>query len=205
MLNRSRTTIARAALVAGLLAVPCGVTSQERPLVVIDPGHGGPDVGVEHEGWLEKDLVLQIGFVIGAEFVRAGFDVIYTRTRDEAVAWDARRSVAEDAGASLLLMLHANGDEDGSRHGAEVYAHLYDPRSARLADEVARALRASGSAVVLEARDWGFLRSSSVPTAMIELAFMTHPVERRLLRTSDFRHELGRALASAAAEFLSGG
>lgn len=202
MLHRSRAATTGFLLLA-LLPFSRSGAAQERPLVVIDPGHGGDAVGVEYEGWLEKALVLQIGFAIGAELVDAGFDVMFTRTRDVDVEWAERRRIAEAAGASMLLMLHANGDEDVNRHGAEVYVNLDDSRSSRLAEQVAQALRASGSAVVVEGRDWEFLRSPTVPTAMIELAFMTHPVERRLLQTSAFHHELGRAFASAASSFLS--
>lgn len=179
------------------------IAAQERPLVVIDPGHGGSEIGVEHEGWLEKDLVLRIGFAVGAELVEAGFDVAYTRTRDVEVAWADRRQIAEDAGAVALLMLHANRSDDPTRHGAEVYVHLEDDSSSRLADEVASSLRTAGSAVVVEGRDWPFLQSPTVATAMIELAFMTHPVEMRLLQQTDFHHEVGQALASAIDRYQS--
>lgn len=154
---------------------------------------------------LEKDLVLEIAFVMGAEFVKSGYDVVYTRTRDQALGWDDRRRIAEEAEASALLMLHANGDDDETRHGAEVYAFLADTDSGSLGLHVAEALRASGSAVVLEDRQWAFLTSPSVPTVMIELAFMTHPVERRLLQRPGFQHDLGRTLVSAVTASQSGG
>ena len=56
--------------------------AQDRPLIAIDPGHGGAEIGVEHDGVLEKDLILEISFIMGAEFVKAGYDVMYTRTQD---------------------------------------------------------------------------------------------------------------------------
>ena len=199
-----RSTALFAMAIVATAILPNHPTSQDRPTVVIDAGHGGEEIGVEHNGWLEKDLVLEISFVIGAEFAKAGYDVIYTRTGDHAVAWNDRRGIAEEAGADLLFMLHANGNEDLNRHGAEVYGNLDNRVSARLANDVGNALRATGSAVVVEPRDWPFLQSTAVPTAMIELAFMTHPVESRLLRSSDYHHELGRALVTAAGVFLSG-
>ena len=197
----------RSALLLGLLltlAAPAHAQSRFKPVVAIDPGHGGQDAGVDNGGWLEKDLVLEIAFVIGAEFVSAGFDVVYTRTQDEAVEWDDRRRIAEDAGAAVLLMLHANGNENPAQHGAEIYANLDELHHSRLADAVSDSFLRMGSAVRVEPRPWPFLASRSAATAMIELAFMTNPTERRLLADSDFHHELGRALASAAWTALDG-
>lgn len=178
------------------------LSAQERPIVVIDPGHGGAEAGVVDGELVEKDLVLRIAFVVANEFVKDGFDVRLTRSGDYAVGWDDRRASAEGAGASLLLMLHVNQDEDRSRHGAEVYANLDDAASARAATAVAEALEAAGSHVVVEARPWPFLQSPSVPTVMIELAFMTHPVERRLIQSEAFHREIGESLVRAARRLL---
>lgn len=178
------------------------VAAQDRPLVVIDPGHGGAEIGVEHEGLLEKDIILEISFIMGAEFVKAGYDVMYTRTKDEAVEWSDRRRVAEEAGAALLFMLHANRNEDLTRHGAEIYLDLDNESSSRLGYTLAESFTQSGSAVVVEGKPWPFLKSESVPTAMVEVAFMTHPVDRRLLMSTEFRHELGRTFVAAATEYL---
>ena len=191
-----RKTVITLMALLGLLAAQEAAT-QERPLIVIDPGHGGDELGVGYEDLVEKDLVLQIGFAIGAELVGAGFDVAYTRTQDEPVEWADRRRIAEDAGARALLMLHVNGSEDLTEHGAEIYVNVDDPSSSSLADAIGEALMESGSAAVVEARDWPFLQSTTVATAMIELAFMTHPVERRLLRQASFHHELGQAFVEA--------
>jgi N-acetylmuramoyl-L-alanine amidase len=205
MLQRSGFRALGAVLVALGAAGPLTATAQERPVVAIDAGHGGDDVGVADEGLLEKDLVLQIAFVVGSEFVKAGYDVVFTRSRDEAMEWSERRRIAEQAEASALLMLHANGDEDRSRHGAEIFVYLDQPRSQRLARAVADAFRESGSDAVVEDRQWTFLISETVPSVMLELAFLTHPVERQLLLRSGFQHDLGRSLVAAVDALRSGG
>ncbi len=180
-----------------VLAGPSSASAQRRPIVMIDAGHGGQDAGVRHEGLVEKDLVLRIALNVAAEFVEHGYDIRLTRSGDYSVDWPDRRSMAEEAGASLLLMLHANGDADPTLHGAEVYANYEDEASARAATLVADALEVAGSVVVREGRDWPFLKSLTVPTVMIELAYMTHPVERRLLVSDAFHRDLARALLKA--------
>ena len=177
---------------------PIQLLGQERPVVVVDAGHGGAEVGVQAGDLAEKDLVLRIAFVVGAEFAERGWDVRFTRTGDYAVSWDDRRAAGEDANADLLLMLHAMGKEDTSVHGAEVYTHPDAPASVAAGRALSQALLDMGSAVLEEPREWPPLQSQTVPTVMIELAHMTHPVERRLLLADAFHHELGAALAEAA-------
>jgi N-acetylmuramoyl-L-alanine amidase len=164
---------------------------------MIDPGHGGADAGVVDGELVEKDLVLRIAFAIGAELVKNGYDVRLTRSGDYAVSWEERRTLAEDAGASLLLMLHLNQDEERIKHGAEVYADLDNEASAEAAAAVAEALEAAGSKVVIEPRPWPFLQSTTVPTVMVELAFLTHPVERRLIQSEAFHRRMGAAVVDA--------
>lgn len=179
-----------------LVAVPAA--AQSRPLVVIDPGHGGAEAGVVAGDILEKDLILRVAFAMGAEFVAAGYDVHFTRTRDVAVAWDDRRAQAEDAGAVALIMLHAMQSEDPSDSGAEVYFAPGNGPSTALSNAAADQLRELGSGVLVEPRpDWPFLQSTSVPTTMIELAHLTNSEDRRNMLDPVFHHALGRALVAA--------
>jgi tetratricopeptide (TPR) repeat protein len=67
---------------------------------------------------------------------------------------------------------------------------------------VADVLEAAGSTVVREGRDWPFLKSPTVPTVMIELGYMTHPVERRLLVSDAFHRDLAGALLKVADQML---
>ena len=193
--------VAVAMLAAAATASALAAQAPARPVVVIDPGHGGAEPGVVAGDLVEKDLVLRIGFAIAAEFVKHGYDVRLTRTGDYAVDWNERRRFAEEAGASLLLMLHLNQDTTGVEHGAVLYAHLDDAASSRAADAMAAALRRAGSAAVIEARPLPFLQSTTVPTVMVELAFLTHPVERRLAQMESFHQQLGRALVDGASTF----
>lgn len=191
------------ALVVGI-ALPWVVTAQERPIVVIDPGHGGAEAGVVVGEIEEKDLVLRIAFITAAEFIREGFDVRLTRTGDYAVSWDDRRGAAEEVDAALLIMLHAIRSDDPNRHGAEIYFSEEVPASVRAARIFAEVLEEAGSDVVLESRTSAFLASPSVPTVMIEAGFLTHPVERRLLVSDAYHRELAQAFVQAARRVLEG-
>lgn len=179
------------------------VLAQSRALIVIDPGHGGDDVGVQTEQLMEKDLVLRAAFVLAEEFVARGYDVRLTRTGDYTVSIAERRAQAEAASAALFISLHMNRDEDLQKHGIELYANLEDTAVASVAQHMAEALRALDTPVVVEARPWDFLRSPIVPSLMLEVGFLTHPVERRLLVSSSYYRALAAHIVDGAVAALA--
>lgn len=187
---------------AVLTFVASTAVAQSRPIIMIDPGHGGEVAGVEAAGVLEKEIALRAAFVLAEELVVRGFDVRLTRTGDQNVDFNYRRTMAEEAGASLLVSLHFNGDESPDAHGIEIYTNLDVPRGAEAAHAVARALEATGGPVVVEGRTWEFVSSPSVPTVMIEAGFLTHPVERRLILSRAHHRDLARLIADGAEAFL---
>jgi len=196
-------------VLAALLAVPGltapGLAAQDRPVIMIDPGHGGAQAGVVVGDLLEKDLVLRLAFVTAAEFVKEGFDVRLTRTGDYALPNDERRARAEAAGAALLVSLHMIQSEDPNRHGAEIYFSPEVPASVRAAGIFAQAMEADGVVVVQEARSGAFLASPTVPTVMIEAGFLTHPVEQRFLTEDAYHRRLARVFVDAVRRALGEG
>lgn len=194
---RSVLSVGLTALATLAVALPAG--AQERPLVVIDPGHGGDDAGVIAGDVLEKDLILEVALSIGAEFVRAGYDVAFTRTGDHAVEWADRRALADESGAVALFMLHAMRSDDPADSGAEIYFDETTPASVALAESVAEQFRGLGSDVLIDPRPWPFLQSPTVRTVMIEAAHLTNPAEGDRMSDPSFHHDLGRALVAALA------
>ena len=196
-IQNRRSLGAALAVLVGLI-LPTVLSGQDRPLVVIDPGHGGDQPGVIHGDVVEKDVILVLAFNMAAELVRHGFDVRLTRTGDYDVPWDERRAMAERAEADLLLMLHAMGKEDESIHGAEVYFYEEDARSSGAARLVAEALEDDGTEVQVLARPWPFLQSPTVPTVMIELGHLSNALERRALFSDDYHRHLARSMIRVA-------
>jgi len=113
--------------------------ADRRPLVVVDPGHGGVDPGARGEGGvLEKDLVLSVARELHAKLLRSGrYRVLLTREGDSFVALGQRVSRAREAGADLFVSLHADIMPGGApARGATVYTsaeRASDAGAARLA------------------------------------------------------------------------
>ena len=115
--------VALLALAVSVAGRSSGLGSTERrPVVVIDPGHGGADFGARGEaGVLEKDVVLQVARRIGTQLARSGFRVVFTRDRDEFVSLSDRTDIANRAGGDLFLSIHANSAASAKVEGPETY------------------------------------------------------------------------------------
>jgi N-acetylmuramoyl-L-alanine amidase len=114
-------------------------TAHPRPLILLDPGHGGYDPGTSGvTGTLEKDVTLASALALKAVLEQSGrYRVELTRSGDQYVALGDRVRVAQDLGASLVLSMHANEVSDRSVRGASVYTlakSASDAETAALAD-----------------------------------------------------------------------
>jgi N-acetylmuramoyl-L-alanine amidase len=102
----------------GLPAAPEGLRT-----LVIDPGHGGDEVGAKGAtGLQEKDVVLAVAryLKVGLE-ARLGVRVLMTRDGDQAVPLDDRAALANNNKADLFVSLHANASVRREVSGAQIY------------------------------------------------------------------------------------
>lgn len=119
--------------------------SDPRPLIVIDPGHGGIDPGASGpKGEAEKDIVLAVGRSLRARLERSGkVRVVMTREDDRFISLNERMSFARSREAALFVSLHADslaGEPDV--RGASVYTlsdRATDAAAARAAEKENRA------------------------------------------------------------------
>ena len=191
-------------LLALLLSLAFHTASAQRPVVTIDAGHGGEADGVVIGDIIEKDVVLRAAFAFAEEFAARGYDVHLTRTGDETIGFQERTDMAEAAGSFLMISLHTNRSDADSVHGMVIFTDLENTRTTDVASAVADAVRETGSRVTVVGRDAGFLKSETVAVLMMEMGYLSHPVERRLVLSSDYHHELGAKIAEAMKDELAG-
>jgi N-acetylmuramoyl-L-alanine amidase len=117
-----------------------------RPVVVLDPGHGGIDTGTKGpHGQMEKEIVLDFAKRLRTKIDSAGkYRVLLTRSDDTFVPLAERVRFAREAGAALLISIHADSlpRREGDAQGATVYTlseTATDPAAARLAEQENRA------------------------------------------------------------------
>lgn len=121
---------------------PQANSSDPRPLIVLDPGHGGIDTGTRApSGELEKDIVLDFAQRLRDRVEKSGkYRVLMTRSDDTYVALGERVHIARNAAASLFVSIHADSlpHKEGDAQGATVYTlseTASDPQAAQLADQ----------------------------------------------------------------------
>jgi len=116
--------------------------------VVLDPGHGGHDVGTHGpSGLYEKDLVLDISQRLATLIQdRLGSEVLLTRNDDTFVPLEGRTKIANDYKADLFLSIHANSSPVKSVTGVETY-YLNFTTSRSALDVASRENAATGSSI----------------------------------------------------------
>jgi N-acetylmuramoyl-L-alanine amidase len=116
--------------------------------VVIDPGHGGKDVGTHGpSGLYEKDVVLDVARRLGALIEdRLGSEVVYTRSDDTFIPLEERTHIANEHKADLFLSIHANSSPYRTAAGVEMYYLNFTTSKAAL-DVAARENAGSSSSI----------------------------------------------------------
>jgi N-acetylmuramoyl-L-alanine amidase len=120
---------------------PAEASGDPRPLIVVDPGHGGIDSGTKSaSGQDEKDVVLAFGLTLRDKLQKSGkYRVVMTRSDDTFIPLDERVRFARAHKASLFISIHADSipRSEGQAEGASVYTlspHASDAEAARLAE-----------------------------------------------------------------------
>ncbi len=93
-----------------------------KPVIVLDPGHGGHDSGAQRHGTVEKDVVLAFAHSLRDKLNATGrYKVLMTRDTDRFVNLDERRDFAEQNKAALFIAIHADYAGSSAR-GATIYS-----------------------------------------------------------------------------------
>src|SRR5947209_2814465 len=161
--------------------------SDGRSLIVIDPGHGGPDTGtIAAGGEMEKAIVLEFAQALSEKLEKSGkYRVLMTRTDDRFVPLGERVRFARHEGAALFVSIHADAlaaRSESDVRGATVYTvseSASDAEAARLADDENKADAIAGVNLSTEPEE--------VAGLLVDLAQRA---------TKNFSHHFARTLVS---------
>ncbi|PWC67065.1 N-acetylmuramoyl-L-alanine amidase [Azospirillum sp. TSH7] len=219
-------------------------TVAEKPLIVLDPGHGGQDPGAIGVGGIyEKDITLATAKEVKRQLEATGrYRVKLTRDSDVFIRLRDRVSIGREAGADLFISLHADSISSGDVRGMSIYT-LSDKASDREAEMLAAKENRADALVGLDLsgenklvanilidlaqrdamnhskrfatlalqnlgrdvplipnrphRQAGFavLTAPDVPSALIEMGYLSNQRDIKLLTSSGHRERLGKGLA----------
>jgi N-acetylmuramoyl-L-alanine amidase len=193
-------------------------------LVVIDPGHGGDDRGVEAHGLYEADVVSELAGKVEGRLSAAGAQAFLTRGPEGALSDDDRVRFANAAEADLVVSLHVDADDNPECHGLATYYYgtLATPtgrgrRSVvgeRLAELVQQEVIARTDFLDCRthAKSWELLRGTRMPAVRIEVGYLTNTGDAARLSSTPLLDSvaegvvaaIGRLYLPAEAEVMAG-
>lgn len=173
--------------------------------IVIDPGHGGKDVGgVGLVGLLEKDVVLPMAVNLEKTLRRAGADVVLTRSRDEDVSLEERLELAKRPGIHAYIGVHTKTSPDRDIDGIST---LYSPSNAQSAilarlvqDQLVNKLKA-GDRGISEQVELAPL--AAIPAIEAEILAITNLVEEVFLRGLTVRKKAAEGIFNGLIKYFA--
>lgn len=164
--------------------------------IYIDQGHNpqNPNAGSEGNGFREQDLVYTIGQMTAAALESYGFDVRLSRPTPETqlgtsntTSLEARVNDANSWGADYFISLHTNASDITSASGSEAFVYRRDSTAEALAENILTQLNyATGlqNRGVMARPGLYVLRKTKMPATLVELGFITNPVDAELMAYS---------------------
>lgn len=183
-------------------------TETTRPVIFIDPGHGGTDEGCAFSGIQEKTVNLAIAQLLQKRLCELGYTVILSRSDDSYIAKEDRVILANDANADLYVSIHQNSSEDSSVNGMEVWYDGTDTsrNNRRLAALINRQTLLCTGAKKRQLHsdaDFHVTGSTKMPACLIETGFLSNAAERRKLTTSEYQAQIAEGIAAGISSFLN--
>jgi N-acetylmuramoyl-L-alanine amidase len=175
-----------------------------RVVVVVDPGHGGGDVGAVGIGGLqEADVVLDISRQVAALLEQQGVQAVLTRQDDREIELEPRVQMADRVNANLFVSIHANAI-DMTRpdvNGIETY---YYASGSRLASTIHNSLLQATGARDRRVRQARFyvLRKTSMPAVLVEVGFVTGAEDAPRLANAAYRQRLAEGIARGILQYI---
>lgn len=103
------------------------VRAEEPIVVVIDPGHGGKNLGADYEPYLEKEMTMFVAQIMYEELSKYdGVEVYLTHESDVDMDLAPRAEFASQKQADILISLHFNMSEYHEKYGTEVWVSAFD-------------------------------------------------------------------------------
>ena len=200
---------------------------QSKHVVIIDPAHGGSDIGVKvSDKEYEKDITLAISLSVKKELEKIGnMRVQLTRASDKLVSFSDRKKIATSTRGELFVSIHINAGFGKNSSGYEVYfpggrdAQTEQSNSKEILKDMARNKSLNDSIrlaqLIQKNMDSVFPRKSrgirdapiplleglSIPAVLVEIGFATNPEDRKKMIDGSTQNSIAHALYQSIKDF----
>ncbi len=195
------------------------IAGKERPVVVIDSGHGGNDPGkVGVDGSLEKEINLQIARRLKAYLEASDVEVVMTREDDRGLyeEGDSRKKIADmkrrcdlinETEPALVVSIHQNSYHEEPISGGQVFYYKDSEKGKRLAQILQRRFTfVLGEKNTRQAKPNGnyyLLLHVKQPIVIVECGFLSNWQEAAALNTEEYQNRLAWTIHMGIMEYLN--
>jgi len=180
-----------------------------KPLIILDPGHGGTDEGAKVTTFMEKKISLTTALLTKKHLEELGYRVVMTRSRDIFLPLQRRVLIANKTKGSLFVSVHFNSSPSVEAHGIEVF--YYDSKemwrtraSRRLATCILNRMIDQTEAISRGVKQGNFhvIRETDMPAVLVEGGFITNREERGRLRDREYLDRLAVGIARGIDKYM---
>lgn len=181
------------------------VTPLSEATIVLDPGHGGSDVGsLSINNKYEKTYTLQLAKRVKKELAKTGARVIMTRSTDKIVYLAKIPKVAENNHADLFLSFHFDSaPEKNQATGFTTYYYHRNNGSYNLAKNVNAAMNLPLTNKGVEFGDFLVIRQNTVPAILLESGYMNNKKDFKYIKSSKYQEKVAKAVPVGLQNYLT--
>ena len=201
-----------------------GLPTTTKPVIILDPGHGGMDGGAVANGITEKDLNLAIAHKVREFCTLFGFEVRMTREEDVSIHDEDKDTVRAQKNSDLknrlaimtadpsavVVSIHMNKFTESRIKGAQVF---YAPKSQgsdllaqTIQDNFRQLLQPDNTRQTKKADSALFLlyNNTVTPAVLVECGFISNPEEAAQLSKADYQDRVAFAICYSLLQFHDG-
>lgn len=189
------------------------LSTQNKGLIVIDPGHGGKDYGTYSKKppkYQEKYLNLTTAYMLKNFLQKLGYAVMMTRSKDVFIPLDKRAEFANDQNPRLFVSIHYNSAPSKDAEGIEIYYYRSSNDAARTSasKKLAQAIlkraikNTKAKSRGVKHGDLAVVRLTNMPAVLVEGGFLTNANESLKLKDVLYLKKLAWGIAQGINEFI---
>lgn len=186
------------------LTKPVGQSTLLNRTIVIDPGHGGIDVGaISLNDEYESQFAMQTGRVLERYLKKQGANVVFTRDDDYYYSLTSRATLSNYLQADMFLSLHYNSEPAyPSANGINTYYR--EPGFEMLADTVHTSILEETSANDrgVASGNYSVLRNNRRPGLLLELGFLSNQMEEQNIKRASYHEKLAKGITDGVINYF---
>lgn len=200
---------------------PVNSSSVNKPIIIIDAGHGGEDGGAVANNVVEKDINLKIALKLKDVFKTAGFEVGLTRNKDVMINSEGtslrerkvsdmknRLSIYNENNNNIVISIHQNKYNIEKYNGTQVFYSINNKNSKYLAecikDNIHNLIQPYNNREIKPCgRNIYLLYNSKVPSVIVECGFISNINEANKLIQDEYQKEIVFAIYSGFLKYFN--